>query len=169
VRVEITLCVQNLHSCVCSSQNACENHTKEWFLHAGCGSDTYKCHNHFRECHSHSYVSTSHCACWNRTRACRNQTLCSEITLVRVLNITHKIDFYTQSVVLTRMKVIITLIRVKIAPCVFKSHSCMLKSYFTFPNYTRACDHNTMRVNITLCVWTSHYACEYHTMRVNNT
>jgi hypothetical protein len=32
-----------------------------------------------------------------------------------------------------------------------------------------ACEHHTMRVNITLCVWTSHYACEHHTMRVNIT
>jgi hypothetical protein len=30
-----------------------------------------------------------------------------------------------------------------------------------------ACEHHTMRVIITLCVWTSHYACEHHTVRVN--
>jgi hypothetical protein len=41
----------------------------------------------------------------------------------------------------------------------------MLKSHFAFKNYIRAYDHQTMRVNITLCAWTSHYACEHNTIR----
>jgi hypothetical protein len=118
---------------------------------------------------SHSYVSTSNsayrnhsCACRNHICACQNHTafenhtLRVEITLYEnkshfvFRNFTracvHHSDFYTQSVVLTRMSVIITflsviitLIRVNIALCVYKSHSCVLKSYF-------------MHVNITICV-----------------
>jgi hypothetical protein len=46
VRVENTLCVQKIHSYVCSSQYACEHHTQEGFLHAECSFNTYDCHNH---------------------------------------------------------------------------------------------------------------------------
>jgi hypothetical protein len=75
----------------------------------------------------------------------------TQTTLVRV-NFTHKSDFYTHSVVLTRMSVIITLMRDNIALCVYKLHSCGFKAHFAFKNYTRACEHHTMRVNITLYV-----------------
>jgi hypothetical protein len=59
--------------------------------------------------------------------------------------------------------------RVEIALCIYKSHSCVLKSHFLCRNYTRACVHHTMSVKITLCVWTSHYACVHHSMHVNIT
>jgi hypothetical protein len=105
--------------------------------HLACGNDTLRLE--ITLC-----VWKSHSAYKNHTRACWNYTLLSDITVVRVF-ITHKSDFYTQSVVLTRMNVIInfvsviiTLIRVNITLCVLKSHS--------------ACRNHTLRVEITLCV-----------------
>jgi hypothetical protein len=125
--VEITLCVQKLHSCVCSSQYACEHHTKVWCLHAKCGFDTYKCQNHFCECHNHTHRFQYH-------------TLRVEITLVRF-------EITVVSVVTTFLRVKITLhlvitLRVEITRCVRKSH-------FAFRNFTRTCVHYSMRVNIT--------------------
>jgi hypothetical protein len=114
VCVEITLCFQKLHSCVCSSHYACENHTMR-------------------------------------------------------VNITHKSDFYTQSVVSTGMSVIkcveIRVISVVITFCVSTSHSaggnCTLHI------------NTLVRVEFTLCVqklnssmWSSQFACVYHTLCV---
>jgi hypothetical protein len=38
---------------------------------------------------------------------------------------------------------------------------------FLWTSHYAWCDHHTMHVTITLCMWPSHYACEHHTIRVN--
>jgi hypothetical protein len=53
-------------------------------------------------------------------------------------------------------------LRVKTTICVNKSHSCVLKSHFTFGNYSRACVYHSMRVNITQ-EWFIHPECDVDT------
>jgi hypothetical protein len=95
MRVEITLCVWKLHS-------ACKNHN----LRVEIAFYVYK---------SHSCVLKSHFAFRNFTLTCVHHNM-------RV-NITHKSHFYTQSIIITFVSVIITLIRVNITLCVLKSQS----------------------------------------------
>jgi hypothetical protein len=171
---------------VSTSHSACRNHS------CACWNHIFQCRNHICAClnltafgnhtlrvvitlyvnKSHSCVLKSHFAHRNYTRACVHHS-------IRV-NITHKSNYYTQSVVLTSMSVIITRIRVNIALYVYKPHSCtytlhskitLVRVNITLCVWTThyACEHQTMRVNYTLCVWTSHYACEHHTMRMNIT
>jgi hypothetical protein len=40
------------------------------------------------------------------------------------------------------------ILRVEITLCIYKSHSCVLKSHFAFRSYTCTCVHHSMRVNI---------------------
>jgi hypothetical protein len=88
-------------------------------------------------------VLKSHFAFRNYTRACVHHNIRVNITQENI----------------TFVSVIITVIRVNIALCVYKSHSCVLISHFAFQNYTCACDYHIMRVNISVCMWKSHYAC----------
>jgi hypothetical protein len=60
VRVEITLCVQELHSCVCSSHPVCEHHTQE------------------------SFLNTEH-TCQHRTLHIEITLVCVEITVVSIV------------------------------------------------------------------------------------
>jgi hypothetical protein len=53
-------------------------------------------------------------------------------------------------------------VRVEITLFGQKLHSFVWPSYY-------ACEHHTLRLNITLCVWASHYASEHHTMYVKIT
>jgi hypothetical protein len=58
----------------------------------------------------------------------------------------------------------------------FLHAECNFLTQCDFDTHKCACWYQTLRskitlvrVNITLCVWTSHYACEHHNMRVNIT
>jgi hypothetical protein len=73
--------------------------------------------------------------------------------------ITHKSDFYTQSVVLTRVSVIITLIRVSIT--LVRVEIYVVSVVFTVMRF-----NITLRVEITLCVWKLHSACRSHTLHI---
>jgi hypothetical protein len=124
----------------------------------------YKCRNYICACQSHTAIGNyslrveiTFCV-WQSLSAFKNYSRACVHHSIRV-NITHKSNFYKQSVVLTRMSVIITfvsviitLIRGNIALCVYKSHSCVLISHFAFQKYTLACDHHIIRVTITLCM-----------------
>jgi hypothetical protein len=60
-----------------------------------------------------------------------------------------------------------TFMHVEITLYVYKPHSFVLKSAFSFKNYTCANHYHIMRVvNIALYVWTSQYACKHNTLRV---
>jgi hypothetical protein len=88
VRVKITLCLE-ITLCVLKSHSACGNYTLriEFTLYVD---------------KSHSCVLKSHFSFRNYTRACVHHSM--------RMNITHKSDFYMQSVVLTHMCVIITFV-----------------------------------------------------------
>jgi hypothetical protein len=88
-----------------------------WKLHSAC-------RNHILRVAIKLCVCKSHFAFRNYSRACVYHMFITYL----LVNITHKSDFYTQSVVFTRMNVIIifvsviiTLIRVNIALWVYKS------------------------------------------------
>jgi hypothetical protein len=103
------------------------------------------CWNHSRKCHNYIWEITL--CIWKSHSACINHTLRVEITVVSQLHCTLAIacSNYTQ--------------RVEISLCVYKSHSCVLKSHYAFRNYTCTCEHHTMRVNITLCRDSRNYIC----------
>jgi hypothetical protein len=133
VRVKITLYVQKLHSCVCSSKNACEHHTKEWFLHAEYGFDTYKCRNHFRECHNHTHTCEHHTLLSVVITFVRVKiTLRLEITLC-VKNSHAAYEDYTVFRIHT-LRVAITLCVSKLTLYGNKSHSCVLTSHYSSEN-----------------------------------
>jgi hypothetical protein len=82
---------------------------------------------------SHSYVSKSHSACRNHSCACWNHSRECRNRICACGNYT---------------------LRMEIALYVYKTHSCLC-------HY--ACEHHTLCLNFTLCVWISRYACEHHT------
>jgi hypothetical protein len=83
--------------------------------------------------------------CVNHTRACRNHThTCQNNTLRVNINLV-RVEITVVSVVITFLRFNITL-RVKIT-----------------------CLNQTMRVEITLCVWKLHSVCRWHTLRVDVT
>jgi hypothetical protein len=147
-------------------------HLQLWFQQAECDVEAYKCdcdpHEsdydtyHSCKCRNHICAYQNHTAfgsftplvettlcVWQLHSACRNHTQREEISPSEI-NHTRACVHHSMSVNITFVSVIITLIRVNIALCVYKTHSCVLISPFAFQNYTRAC-------NFTL----SHYASEH--------
>jgi hypothetical protein len=101
VRVSITLCVW-------TSPYACEHHTMRVNITLCVWISHYACEHHTMRVNITRCVWISHYACEHHN--------------MRV-NILHKSDFYTQSVVLTRMSV-----------------------FFECHNHTHTCQHRTLRV-----------------------
>jgi hypothetical protein len=128
VRVKITHCVWKLHS-------ACRNHTLRVEITL--------------------YVNKSHSCVLKTFRSEITPCVCSYHSM-RV-HITHKSDFYTHlSVIITFVSVIITFVSVIIT---------FVSVIITFVSVIIT----LIRVNIAFCVYKSHYACEHHTLRVNIT
>jgi hypothetical protein len=126
IRLNITLCVYKSLLCVLKSQYV-------WKLHSAWRNLTM----HVEITH---YVYKSPFAFRNYTRACVHHSTHENITFVSVIITLIRVN-------ITLIRVNITLVCVDITLCVPKLHSCAWLSH-------HACEHHTMRVNITLCrVW----------------
>jgi hypothetical protein len=122
--------------------------------HTGCGNYTLRVEIPLYVFKSHSCVLKSHFAFRNYTRVCVHHS-------VRV-NITHKSDFYTQSVFLTRMCVMITFVSVIITLIRATSHSA-------YRNHSCACLKHCRECRSHICVFQNHTACDDYTLRVEVT
>jgi hypothetical protein len=133
-----------------------------WFPHAQCDSYTQSVISTRRVWFPHAECDFyTHTVKNTRTRVISERKVWFQHA--RVWFIYAECDLFTQSVIFTRS-------------VWFLHAECNFQTQCDFDTHKCACCYQTLRskitfvrVNITLCVWTSHYAYEHHNMRANIT